>query len=52
MYLETGLDGAARGMYEKLGFARTGEIVFDLSEYGGTGIHTHIGMVREPRKRR
>lgn len=48
VYLDTDQDGSARRIYERLGFRRAGEAAFDLSEYGSTGVHTHIGMIREP----
>ena len=48
VYLDTDQNGGARRIYERLGFRRAGEAVFDLSKHGSTGIHTHIGMIREP----
>ena len=48
VYLDTDQDGGARRIYERPGFRRAGEAGFDLSEYGSPGIHTHIGMIREP----
>ena len=49
VFLDTDLDGQGRPLYERLGFERVGEAVLDLAKYGGTGTHTHIGMLREPR---
>ena len=48
VYLDTDQYGVARRIYESLGFQRAGEAVFDLSQYGSTGTHTHIAMLREP----
>ncbi|KAK3725077.1 hypothetical protein LTR37_000587 [Vermiconidia calcicola] len=48
VYLDTDQEGSARRMYEKLGFERVGEAIFDLSRYGGEGMHTHVAMIREP----
>ena len=47
IYLDTDQDGNARRMYEALGFRCAGEAVFDLSQYGSTGVHTYIAMIRE-----
>jgi hypothetical protein len=38
-------------MYKKLGFVACEEpVTFDLGSYGGTGIHTHVGLLRKPRE--
>lgn len=49
VYLETDEAGIPRRMYERLGFERKDAALFDLSKYGGTGSHTHMAMIREPR---
>ena len=51
VFLDTAEDGFARQMYGRLGFEVEGELVFDLSEYGGKGQATFVGMVREPIRR-
>lgn len=48
VYLETDQDGRARRKYERLGFTRAGAAVFELLEYGGSGVHTRITIFREP----
>ena len=50
VYLDTDQDGVARRIYERLGFQRAGEAVFDLSQYGSAGTHTHIAMIRPPQQ--
>ena len=50
MYLDTDQDGNARRIYERFGFHRAGEAVFDLSGYGSEGHHTHTAMIREPQQ--
>lgn len=51
VYLDTDDKGQAHGMYSRLGFRRVDEVTFDLSEYGGEGMHTHMAMIREPQQR-
>lgn len=46
IYLDTVCEGPARRLFDKLGFEEVGRFEIDLSNYGGIGVHTHVGMIR------
>lgn len=48
IYLDTTAEGPAKRLFDKLGFKEAGEFEIDLSNYGGQGKHSHVGMVRRP----
>jgi len=51
VYLDTNLNGPAIAGYKRLGFVQVGEgIHIDLEKYGDHGVHTHVGMIREPKR--
>ncbi|KAJ0106953.1 gnat family acetyltransferase [Diaporthe amygdali] len=43
-------DGRAWPLYERLGFTKVGGFTIDLAAHGAEGVHTHLGMLREPQK--
>ena len=47
IYLDTAANGMAYHMYEKLGFREMGSMSIDLTKFGGVGMHTHVGMIRQ-----
>ncbi|PYH94045.1 hypothetical protein BO71DRAFT_399210 [Aspergillus ellipticus CBS 707.79] len=50
-YLDTDLHGPAIKLYKRNGFVQVGEgASISLEAYGGQGIHTHVSLIREPRK--
>ncbi|KAJ4288656.1 hypothetical protein N0V90_011893 [Kalmusia sp. IMI 367209] len=51
VYLETAADNPAKRLYQKLGFEEKDSFtILDLSRYGGEGSHTHIALIRYPRR--
>ncbi|KAJ4397842.1 hypothetical protein N0V93_002079 [Gnomoniopsis smithogilvyi] len=50
VYLDTSgdEDGRAWPLYERLGFKKVGKFEIDLTRFGGQGVHTHFGMLKEP----
>ena len=51
MFLQTALDGSAKGLYEKLGFKETERYFVDLGKFGGkVDEWGYIAMVREVKK--
>ena len=48
IYLDTDLEGKGINLYKKLGFKVVDECRLDLGKLGSEGVHTHVGMVREP----
>lgn len=48
IYLDTDSDGAAKRLFDKLGFEEVGKFEIDLSKHGGQGWHSHVGMIRRP----
>ncbi|PWY83575.1 hypothetical protein BO70DRAFT_403857 [Aspergillus heteromorphus CBS 117.55] len=50
-YLDTDLHGPAIELYKRNGFKQVGEgVSIGMEPYGGQGIHTHVGLIREPKK--
>ncbi|OQO12164.1 hypothetical protein B0A48_02804 [Cryoendolithus antarcticus] len=47
--LNTGEHNCARKMYEKFGFEKVDQHVFELTQFGGEGEHIAIGMRRQPK---
>nr|OQO25113.1 hypothetical protein B0A51_08313 [Rachicladosporium sp. CCFEE 5018]OQO27121.1 hypothetical protein B0A51_06030 [Rachicladosporium sp. CCFEE 5018]OQO29434.1 hypothetical protein B0A51_04010 [Rachicladosporium sp. CCFEE 5018] len=47
--LNTGEHNSARKMYERFGFEKVDQHVFELTQFGGEGEHIAIGMRRQPK---
>ena len=50
-YLDTALNGPGRSLYERNGFVEVDKCELDLKPFGGDYVHTHVGMIREPKGR-
>ncbi|KEQ94900.1 hypothetical protein AUEXF2481DRAFT_226298 [Aureobasidium subglaciale EXF-2481] len=48
IYLDTVSEGPARRLFDKLGFEEVGSFDIDLSNHGGQGLHSHVGVIRWP----
>ena len=50
LLLEVYLEASPQGhhLYESAGFEDVGTLDFDMSKYGGHGIHQHFVMTRDP----
>jgi hypothetical protein len=51
VFLQTTLDGSAKGLYEKLGFKETERYFIDLGKFGGeVDEWDDVAMIREVKK--